>query len=421
MDAIFLVGGRGIRLTKLEKLGRVCPKPMHKVAGRPFVEWLLLDLRAQGIERFIFCTGYKGNMFSEHFGNGSAWDVEVVYSHEDTPLGTAGALRHAVDHVQTSPVLVLNGDSYCPVDVATLRRTHRQKGACATLWLTVSERSTQGGIVVEDGGKVTAFNEKAMQGIGVVSAGVYLMEREVIEAIPAKRKLSLETDTFPNLFGCLYTVMGSRTFLRMDTPELLRDAELWMGRVGHAQLHLIEVAAVLRATADKCLDTITKAAALLGQSISQGGKVLLCGNGGSAADCQHMAAELVVRLNREREALPAIALTTNTSVLTAYANDYNYEGIFARQVQALGQRGDVLIAISTSGESANVLVAAEAAKCVNMSVICLTGQATSKLSNLADVAIHVPSDNTLYVQAVHIVIEHIICDSIERQVGGKSK
>jgi phosphoheptose isomerase len=160
---------------------------------------------------------------------------------------------------------------------------------------------------------------------------------------------------------------------------------------------------------------IARAASILTESFRRGGKLLLCGNGGSAADCQHLAAEFVNRLTRDcqRPALPALALTTDTSYLTAYANDCGFEGVYARQLEAFGTAGDVLLAISTSGSSANVLAAAAAARRRGIAVVALLGE-TGPLAGIADVAIEVPSRDTQLIQQVHLAVEHLICDLVER-------
>ncbi|MES2150106.1 MAG: phosphoheptose isomerase [Pseudomonadota bacterium] len=161
---------------------------------------------------------------------------------------------------------------------------------------------------------------------------------------------------------------------------------------------------------------ISQAIELMFAALSNGNKILACGNGGSAADCQHFAAELVGRFERERFPLPALALTTDTSILTAVGNDYSYREIFSKQVQAFGQAGDVLLAISTSGNSANVLAAAEAALEREMRVVALTGKdggALGKLMTDADVHICVPHARTARIQEVHLVTIHCICDGID--------
>jgi D-sedoheptulose 7-phosphate isomerase len=156
-------------------------------------------------------------------------------------------------------------------------------------------------------------------------------------------------------------------------------------------------------------------------SVTSGGKVLACGNGGSAADAQHFAAEFVGRYERERPELAAIALTTDSSILTAIANDYDYNVIFSKQVRALGGAGDVLLAISTSGNSANVLAAIEAAHERDMIVVALTGKGGGKIGQVlreTDVHISVPHERTARIQEVHLLALHCICDGVDAQLLG---
>lgn len=152
---------------------------------------------------------------------------------------------------------------------------------------------------------------------------------------------------------------------------------------------------------------------ILGSTLSIGKRVFLCGNGGSAADAQHIAAELVGRFKKERRGLPAIALTTDTSILTAVGNDYGYEQVFARQVEALASAGDVLIGISTSGNSSNVVEAVKAAKRLGIKTIGLTGARGGVLKTLCDEVLVVPSDVTARIQEAHILIGHIWCELID--------
>jgi len=163
------------------------------------------------------------------------------------------------------------------------------------------------------------------------------------------------------------------------------------------------------------------AAAISAILASVGGKVLACGNGGSAADAQHFAAEFVGRFERERPELGAIALTTDSSVVTAIANDYHYDQIFSKQVRALGQSGDVLLAITTSGNSANVLAAIEAAHERDMTVVALTGKGGGKMAQAlreTDVHICVPHERTARIQEVHLLTIHCICDGVDTQLLG---
>ena len=158
---------------------------------------------------------------------------------------------------------------------------------------------------------------------------------------------------------------------------------------------------------------IEQAAHLLIDALANGKKILICGNGGSAADSQHIAAELVGKLCIKRRALPAIALTTDTSNLTAVGNDFGYEWIFQRQVEALGQPGDVLLGISTSGKSPNVLSAVKTARDQKMKVLAFSGGEGGPLAKAADVAVVIPSTNTQRIQESHITVGHVLCELIE--------
>ncbi len=186
-------------------------------------------------------------------------------------------------------------------------------------------------------------------------------------------------------------------------------------RVESVKSHLAAAAEVMRRTIDTCAPAILAAADLIAGSFQSGGKLLLCGNGGSAADCQHLATEFTCRLTADfvRPGLPALALTTDSSFLTAYTNDFDFEGVFARQVQALGKPGDVLLGISTSGSSGNVVKAVAAARSLAIKTIVLTGT-HGPLRDLADVAVCVPSQTTAHIQETHLAIEHVICHLVER-------
>jgi D-sedoheptulose 7-phosphate isomerase len=154
-------------------------------------------------------------------------------------------------------------------------------------------------------------------------------------------------------------------------------------------------------------------------TLKTGRKILLCGNGGSAADAQHIAAEFVVRLKKERRGYPAIALTTDSSILTSCGNDYGFDRIFERQIEALGSFGDCLIAISTSGNSKNVILAIKEAKAKGMMVVGFTGSGGGKMAPLCDILIDVRSRNTMRIQETHITFFHIICDMAEKKLAGE--
>lgn len=166
-------------------------------------------------------------------------------------------------------------------------------------------------------------------------------------------------------------------------------------------------------------EAVARAAEMIIASVRAGGKVLVFGNGGSAADAQHIAAELVNRLNYDHPPIPAIALTTDTSILTSIGNDSSFDNVFERQVRALGRKGDVALAISTSGNSPNVLRAVEAAREIGVTTIALAGRTGGKLATLAELALVVNADSTQRIQETHITIAHILCELVEDALYGQ--
>lgn len=197
------------------------------------------------------------------------------------------------------------------------------------------------------------------------------------------------------------------------TNNMVRNSK----RISIALAQIEESIALKKKIKSELAEKIVKLSGILSSCLKKGGKVLLCGNGGSAADAQHIAGELVVRLKStsKRKALPAISLTDNSSVLTAAANDFGFEKVFSRQVEALGRRGDCLLAFSTSGESSNVNVAIRTARRIGMKILALSGKNGGEMSRIADFSIIVPSFDTQRIQEIHILIGHIICDLIERE------
>ena len=167
---------------------------------------------------------------------------------------------------------------------------------------------------------------------------------------------------------------------------------------------------------EKNYENLEKMVEKITECLERGNKILICGNGGSAADSQHFAAELVGRFKLERKGLPAIALTTDTSILTAIGNDYGFDQIFERQVEALGKEGDILVGISTSGNSENVIRAVKKAKEIGIHTIGLLGKSGGKLKDLVDLSLVVPSNNTPRIQECHVLIYHIVCEEVEKRL-----
>jgi D-sedoheptulose 7-phosphate isomerase len=180
----------------------------------------------------------------------------------------------------------------------------------------------------------------------------------------------------------------------------------------------IEESTALLAACGGLLPTLRSAADVVVDALRAGGTVVFCGNGGSASQAQHFAAELVVRFRRERPAFRAIALTADTSILTAVGNDYCFERVFARQVEALLRSGDVLVALSTSGRAANVCAAAQSARRIGATVIGFTGRDGGKLAGLCDIELRVPHNDTARIQEAHLLLGHLLCDAVEAALAG---
>jgi D-sedoheptulose 7-phosphate isomerase len=166
----------------------------------------------------------------------------------------------------------------------------------------------------------------------------------------------------------------------------------------------------------EALAEIAAASAVIGRTLREGGKLLVFGNGGSAADAQHIAGEFVGRFLAERRALPAVALNVNTSVLTALANDYSFDHVFARQIEALGERGDAALGISTSGTSANVVAGLRVARDRGLHTLALTGRDGGSMRELVDACVRIPADETPRIQEGHILVAHILCEIVEREI-----
>ncbi|MBI3790217.1 MAG: SIS domain-containing protein [Gemmatimonadetes bacterium] len=186
----------------------------------------------------------------------------------------------------------------------------------------------------------------------------------------------------------------------------------------HIRQRLGDLAATAQRTLEQSVPAIERAAAMVRETVQRGGTLFFCGNGGSAADAQHMATEYVVRYMKNRRALPAIALTTDTSLLTAAGNDLGFDHVFSRQVEALARPGDLLIIHSTSGNSPNVLLAAEAAKARGVPVLALSSRDGGKLKAVADHNVIIPTDRTDRAQELHLCVQHLICELVEADLGG---
>ncbi len=238
LEAILLVGGQG---TRLRPLTLSTPKPLLPTAGVPFLAHQLAKARAYGVRRVVFATSYRASMFSEAFGDGSAFGLEIVYMTEDTPLGTGGAIRNAARALtcpSEAPVLVLNGDILSGHDIAAQVDLHVARGAAVTLHLTeVDDPSRFGCVPIDDDGRVSAFLEKTPNPVtNRINAGCYVFQRSVIDTIPEGRVVSVERETFPGLIASGELVLGfadSSYWLDVGTPAAFvqGSADLVLGRL----------------------------------------------------------------------------------------------------------------------------------------------------------------------------------------------
>src|SRR3954463_2201472 len=197
-----------------------------------------------------------------------------------------------------------------------------------------------------------------------------------------------------------------------------------MDLIAHLRTHFEEGIELRRRMAETLPPHIVKAGEAMAQAVRSGHKVLSCGNGGSAADSQHFAAEMVGRFERERPGMPAVSLTVDTSALTAIANDYDYDRVFSRQVEALGQAGDVLLGISTSGNSKNVIEAIKAAQAKEVTVIALTGRDGGEMGRMLkphDHHLNVAHPRTMRVQEIHLLVIHCLCEVVDNVIFGERK
>jgi D-glycero-alpha-D-manno-heptose 1-phosphate guanylyltransferase len=225
IEAIILAGGKGTRLkTVLDDR----PKPMAIIGGKPFIEWLLLLLQQQGVQKVVICTGYMGEKIESYFGDGHEIGIKINYACDPFPLGTGGAVRNALAITTSNHLLILNGDSYFRLDLPYFLNTHHTQNAKATISLgSVENSSRYGSVKINEDGEITTFLEKlAWKQPGLINTGIYIIEREVINQIPEKQTVSLEKEVFPSLIGRgLYGMQSNGFFIDIGTPESFYKAE----------------------------------------------------------------------------------------------------------------------------------------------------------------------------------------------------
>jgi len=229
VDVVILAGGQG---TRLAAVTAETPKPLAPVAGRPFLEHLLDQLRSYGARQVVLSLGYKPDVFSDYFRDHPPAGLDLKLAFERSPLGTGGGLRNAYPSLGSDTVLVLNGDSYVEADLGALVAFHRAKAAEITLLLTrVPDASRFGGVEVDASGAVTRFLEKGRTGPAFINAGVYVLQRTAVGAIPPARPVSLERDVFPARIGKRFFALGGDfPFIDIGTPESYREAHAFFKR-----------------------------------------------------------------------------------------------------------------------------------------------------------------------------------------------
>lgn len=230
IDVVILCGGKG---TRLQPVVTECPKPMASIGGRPFLEILIERLAKHGFRRFILCTGYKQEQIISHFRNCSSVsgnDVEIVFSEEDTPLGTAGAVKNAQEHLRSSTFLVMNGDTFCDLDFREFVTMHESREAELSIALCIKPDSGDCGLVfIDSSGRVMSFNEKTDVTGGYVNAGVYIMNKSLLNYIPEGRAFSMEYDFIPSvLHRPCFGYVTNADFLDIGTPERYLQAYLFL-------------------------------------------------------------------------------------------------------------------------------------------------------------------------------------------------
>lgn len=228
MDVLILAGGKG---TRLKGILDDRQKPMAVIGGRPFIEWIILSLKRQGVKEVVICTGYLNETVESYFQEREDIGMKIRFSREDFPLGTAGALRNALDKTSSKHLLVLNGDSYFRLDISSFLKRHVARNAEVSMILTtVKDSSRYGSVSIDTDGEVLAFLEKSKdKRTGLINAGVYIFERKIITKIPEGKMFSLETDFFPNLIGKgLYAVLFEGLFIDIGIPEDFHNAEKFL-------------------------------------------------------------------------------------------------------------------------------------------------------------------------------------------------
>lgn len=423
--AIILAAGKG---TRLRPLTNQMPKAMVPVDGRPLLEHTIELLREHGVREVAVNLHAHADAITEHLGDGSRFGVSLTYSFEPQLLGTAGAVKELEEFFNDAPFYVVYGDVLTNLDLGLLLECHRDSGAMATIALHQPEDPTRCGVVQQDGnGRITDFIEKPTTGSTVdawANAGIYVMEPELLRRMSSEAPQDFGNDVFPELVengGGLAGFRSDAVFWDVGSVERLGMAEDWLRTESGREPRRNKIAAV----ADEYLasvqeaidgldrDAIARITELLLDARIRGNQVIIAGNGGSSATASHMAADLTrAAADSSGPLLRCRSLTDNVPALTAWSNDVGYEFAFQLQMEQAVQPGDVLIAISASGQSPNVIAAVNAARRQGAFVVGLVGFGGGKLAEIADVAVVVSSNEYGPVEDIHLLLGHLLATEI---------
>jgi dTDP-glucose pyrophosphorylase/phosphoheptose isomerase len=458
---MILAAGEG---TRLRPLTEHCPKPMLPVGGRPLLEHLLKQLRRHGVTDVAINLHCQPEAVTNHFGDGSGLGMKIAYSHEKELLGTAGALRRMASFLDDT-FLVLCGDLLTNADFTSLAEFHRWRGAVATTALHRVEEPGRAGLVdAASDGRILRFEEKPPRSrrfTNLACAGIYVLEPSVLAEIPEGRPSDLGHDLFPCLIDKglpVYGLEGVGQVLDIGSPERYALAQVMLPSLGlnggNGHRHAAVVPFPTRRTAPSAprgsqagpgrngtrgaIDDflaearavlervdpshVEAAASLLADAHRRQRAVFAVGNGGSAATASHLASDLARSTQQNGgPALRAFSLSDNVSQLTAWANDACYEESFAAQLRAYARPGDVLVAVSASGTSPNILAAAKEARNMGLAVVALTGFGGGRLRGLADAAVVVDSYQYGQVEGAHLVLVHLLSKMVVRAAVQRSR
>lgn len=422
MKALILAAGEG---TRLRPLTENCPKPMLPVAGRPLLAHTVEHLVRQGFDEIAINLHHRPEAVREYFGDGSAFGAKITWSHEAQLLGTAGAARKLRAFLDRTFVVVY-GDVLTDMDVRGLVGFHRAHDAALTLSLYRVTNPTEVGLVGTDAeGRVTRFVEKPAANdvfTDTANAGVLVCEPSVLDGIPDGAFADFGHDVLPALLEAGKPVYGvpmsdDEYLIDIGTPEKYLEAQTaWRTREERAARpagdpvdgYLKRLEAVIRnLSRDAVWDVIN----VLMRAWHQRKTVFLMGNGGSAATASHMANDLnKLTLLPGLPRFRALALTDNVPLMTAWGNDASYDQIFAQQMLSFLQPGDIVIGISTSGNSPNVVEALRVAKENKAVTVAFTGRRGGKLAGMVDHLVAVPSDHIGRQEDAHMVLDHVIAN-----------